>query len=139
VDFSSRFVALQEQVADARSSVQAAGSESRDQLKRRIDQAKAGRNEATSDTQRSAPAPTNKWDQMRANAADKMNEIKARIDKRNQQMNADMGAADADLAEADAEAAIEQAVWAVDNARLAALDAIDARAYANAQAGQATS
>lgn len=130
MDFSSRLAALQERVADARGSVQAAGSESRDQLKRRIEQARVVGERGISETQRPAPAPTSKWDQMRANAADKMNEIKARIDQRGQEMDADLAATDADLAETDADAAIDQAVWAVDNARLAVLDAIDARAYA---------
>jgi hypothetical protein len=39
-------------------------------------------------------------------------------------------ATDADWAEQDAAAAIDYAEWAVDNARLTILDAIDARAYA---------
>jgi hypothetical protein len=76
---------------------------------------------------------------MRSDASDKMKEVKARIDKRTRQIDADMAATDADLAEADADAAIDYAVWTVDNARLAALDAIDARVYANAQAGTAKS
>lgn len=138
MDFSSRLAALQEQVADARSSVQAAGSESRDQLKRRIEQARVVGERPTSETQRAAPASMSKWDQIRANASDKMNEIKARIDQRGQAMDADLAATDADLAEADADAAIEQAAWAVDNARLAVLDAIDARANAE-EAGAAAS
>ena len=40
-------------------------------------------------------------------------------------------ATDADWAEADAADAIDYADWAVDNAQLAMLDAIDARAYAD--------
>jgi hypothetical protein len=51
-----------------------------------------------------------------------------------------MAASDADWAEADAYDAIDYASWAVDNARLAVLDAIDARIYAGeraAAAGQA--
>jgi hypothetical protein len=129
---------LQQQVADAVSSVQEAGRDSRDQLKRRIEQAQADRDQAIPETERSAPAPASKWDKMRADAADKMDEIKARIDKRNQKMGADMSATDADLAEFDAGAAIDLALWTVGNARLAVLDAIDARAYADARAGRAT-
>jgi hypothetical protein len=141
MDFTSRLDGLQQQVADARSSVQAAAGESRDQLKRRIDQAQADRNR-TADAQRSTKAPAesrSKWDQMRSDASDKMKEVKARIDKRNQKIDADMAATDADLAEADADAAIDYAVWTVDNARLAVLDAMDARVNANVRAGTANS
>jgi hypothetical protein len=42
-----------------------------------------------------------------------------------------MATTDADMAEADATAAIDHAAWTIDNARLAVLDVIDARAYAN--------
>jgi hypothetical protein len=41
-----------------------------------------------------------------------------------------MAETDAEIAEADAGDAIDFADWAVENARLAILDAIDARAYA---------
>jgi hypothetical protein len=76
---------------------------------------------------------------MRADAADKMKDVKARTDKRNRQVDADLAATDADFAEADATAAIDYAAWTIDNARLAVLDAIDARAYANMRAGTAAS
>jgi hypothetical protein len=49
------------------------------------------------------------------------------MDKRSLQIDADMAATDADMAEADATAAIDYAAWTIDNARLAVLDAIDAR------------
>jgi hypothetical protein len=45
--------------------------------------------------------------------------------------DANLAASDADWAEDDAAAAIDYAAWTVDNARLAVLDAIDARAYAD--------
>jgi uncharacterized phage infection (PIP) family protein YhgE len=141
MDFTSRLDGLQQQVADTRTTVQAAANESHDQLKRRIDQAQEDRNRAAG-AQRSTKAPAearSKWDQMRSDASDKMKEVKARIDKRSQQIDADMASTEADLAEADADAAIDYAVWTVDNARLAVLDAIDARVYANVQAGTANS
>lgn len=139
MDYSSQLDGLQRQVAGARTAVQAATTESPDQLRQRIDQARVDQNQAA---QRSAEVPAsarNKWDQMRADAADKMKEVKARMDKRNRQVDADMAAADADFAEADATAAIDYAAWTIDNARLAILDAIDARAYANMRAGTAAS
>jgi hypothetical protein len=139
MDFSARLDGLQKQVEDARNSVRAASGESREQLRRRIDQAGVGGERVTSETRRSATASTSKWDQMRADAANKMNGIKARIDKRNQQMDAEMAAADADFAEAAADDAIDQAIWAVDNARLTVLDAIDARTNANVETGKTAS
>jgi len=136
MDFSSRLDGLQQQVADARTGVQVAATESRDQLRQRIDQAQADQNRAAKDAQRSAEAPgSSKWKQIRADAAAKMDDVKARMDKRSLQIDADMAATDADMAEADANAAIDYAAWTIDNTRLAVLDAVDARAYANMRAG----
>jgi predicted nucleic acid-binding Zn-ribbon protein len=136
MDFSSRMEVLQQQVTDASNSVHAATSENVDQLRRRIDQAQAGNQAAKAQpSQARKTRPGSKWDQMRSDAADKMNDVKARIERRNQQIDADMAATDAELAEADANDAIDYAVWTVDNARLAVLDAIDARAYAQTQGG----
>jgi hypothetical protein len=140
MDFTSQLDGLEQRVADARIGVLAAATESRDQLKQRIDQAQVDRNRDTADAQRSTEAPArNKWKQMRADASNKMDEVKARIDKRNRQIDADAAANDADLAEADANDAIDYAAWTIDNARLAILDAIDARASANMRAGRAAS
>jgi hypothetical protein len=130
MDFSSQLDGLQHQVADAKLGVQIAAGESRDQLRRRI--AEADQNRVAKDPQRLAEAPAgSRWKQMKSDAAAKMDEVKARMDKRAREMDAGMAATDADLAEADASAAIEYASYMIDNARLAALDAIDARAYAN--------
>jgi hypothetical protein len=138
MDFSSQLDKLQQQLTEARNGVQAAATESRDQLRQRIDQAQADR--AAKDAQRSSEAPAgSKWQQMRADAAAKKDDVKARMDKRSQQIDADMAATDADMAEADATSAIDYAAWTIDDARLAVLDAIDARTYANMLAGTATS
>lgn len=143
MDFSSRLDGLQQQAADARTGVQAATTESRDQLRQRIDQAQADQNRAAKeDAQRSAEAPASapsKWKQMKADAAAKMSDVKVQMDKRNRQIDADMAATDADFAEEDASAALDYAAWSIDNARLAVLNAIDARAYANVRAGTTAS
>ena len=60
-----------------------------------------------------------------------MSDVKANIDKRTRQMDAKVAADDADWAEADAAEALDFADWAVENAQLAMLDAIHARAYAD--------
>ena len=58
-------------------------------------------------------------------------DIKAKIDKRADQLDAKAAAKDADWAEQDAADAIDYAVWMVYDAQLAVLDALDARIYAD--------
>ena len=53
------------------------------------------------------------------------------MDRRADQLDAKVAAGQAEGAEADAAEAIDFAAWTVDNARLAVLDAIDARVYAD--------
>jgi hypothetical protein len=59
-----------------------------------------------------------------------MDDVKAKIDKRNRQLDAKDAAGDADWAEGEAADALDFADWAVRNAELAVLDAIDAREHA---------
>ena len=70
----------------------------------------------------------------KADASAKMGDVKAKIDRRTDQIDAKMAVQDAADAEADAMVAIEGAGWAVENARLQTLDAIDARAHAEQRA-----
>jgi hypothetical protein len=65
---------------------------------------------------------------MRADAAAKVDDLQAKMDKWADQLDARIAANQADGAEADAADAIAFAAWTVDNARLAVLDA---RAYAD--------
>jgi hypothetical protein len=90
------------------------------------------------DPERAASGPfgRSKWAQTKADAAAKMDELQARMDKRADQLDANMAASGAAWAE-DAAAALDYASWTVDNARLAVLDAIDARAYADELAAKA--
>ena len=57
--------------------------------------------------------------------------LRRQADRRADQRDAKLAAGQADEAEADAADAIEFAAWTVDHARLAVLDAIDARASAD--------
>ena len=71
------------------------------------------------------------WAQMKADAAVKLDDFEARMDRRADRRAARVAARQADGAEADAAGAIEFAAWTVGHARrLAVLDAIDARVYA---------
>jgi glycerol-3-phosphate dehydrogenase len=80
-----------------------------------------------------------KWAKLKADAAAKMDDMKAKADRRADQMDAEAAVAEADWAEADAVDAISYAEWTIDNARLAALDAIDARIQADELAAKASS
>jgi hypothetical protein len=80
---------------------------------------------------RPRPAPAASEAQLKADAAAKLDDFEARMDRRADQLDAELAASQADGAEADAADVIDFAAWTVDNARLAVLDAIDARAYAD--------
>jgi hypothetical protein len=135
MDFSAQLDALQQRVVDTKAAAQAAATESRDKLRQRIDQAQVDVNLAAKDAQQqvgeAAASARSKWAQMKADDAAKMDDLQAKIDQRTDQLDAKAAAHDADWAEDDAAAAIDYAAWTVDNARLAMLDAIDARLYAD--------
>jgi hypothetical protein len=71
---------------------------------------------------------------MKADAAARREDFKAKIEKRAEQRDAKAAAKEADWAELDASDAIDYAVYAVDGAQLAVLNALDARVYADEQA-----
>jgi HD-GYP domain-containing protein (c-di-GMP phosphodiesterase class II) len=141
MDFSAQLDKLQQQAVEAKVSAQAAVSESREQLRQRIDQAKVDADLAAKDTRQQvsevAASARSTWAQMKADAAAKLDEFEARMDRRVDQRDAKVAARQADGAEADAADAIEFAAWTVDHARLAVLDAIDARVYADELTKQA--
>jgi len=140
-NFSTRLDDLQKRVVTARSAVQTAATESDAQLKERIDRAQADLDQsvknARQDVSQAADSARAKWAQLKADAAAKMSDVKANIDKRTRQMDAKAAANDADWAEADAAEALDFADWAVENAQLAILDAIHARAHADKLANTA--
>jgi hypothetical protein len=71
---------------------------------------------------------------MKTDAAGRREDIKAKIDKRADQLDAKAAATDADWAEQDAADALDYAVYVIYDAQLAVLDALDARAYADERA-----
>src|SRR5512132_3109774 len=143
MDFPRRVDELQQRVAGTKEAVQAAATESREQLRQRIGQAQQDAKDAQQRAQQRADQTADrargKWAQMRADAAAKMDDVQAKIDKRTREVDADMAADDAAWAEANAADALDYADWAVDNAQLVMLDAIDARVYADQLAKRATS
>src|SRR5689334_3341206 len=143
MEFSERLDALQQRVAAAKGDVQAAATESREQIGKRIDQAQGDLDRAVKNAQQQAGQAVDRtrtqWAQIRADAAAKIKNVKAKIAKRTRQMDAKLAARDADWADSDAADAISFAEWAVDNAELSILDAIDARTYADERAKAARS
>ena len=61
-------------------------------------------------------------------------DVKAHIDQRNAELNATATEIDAELAEEDAVSALRFADWAIGNARVAVLNALEYRAEADARA-----
>jgi len=87
--------------------------------------------DARQDAGAAADDARSKWAQLKADTAAKLDDFDAGMDRRADQLDAKLAASQADGAEADAADAIDFAAWTVDNARLAVLDAIDARVYAD--------
>ena len=143
MDFSPQFDDLQKRVGEAKAAAHTAATESRDQLKQRIDQAQDDLDQAVEETKQQgtqvADEAGRKWAQMKADAAARRDDVKAKIDHRTRELDAKAAASEAGWAEAEAADALDFAAWTVSNARLAVLDAIDARAYAHERAERTAS
>src|SRR5262245_63289674 len=122
-------------VKQLKTSVVAASKENHEQLKQRIDTAQAETDRALAEAKQQASAAADKaktsWEQSRADARTRLDELKAKAQHRKDQVNADFSESDALWAEADAYAAIDYADWAVENAAAAIADRPDARIPAN--------
>jgi hypothetical protein len=142
MDYSAKLDALQQTAAKARADARAAATETREKLKARIDQAESDVNHGVTVAKQRVGESTeraqSKWAQMKADASAKRAETKAKMDKRSDKLDAKVAATDADWAETEALDAIDFATWTTENARLAVLDAIYARAYADERAKIAT-
>jgi hypothetical protein len=130
--------ALQEQVTHLKISADEAREESSAQVRTRIEQAKAdaaAHQEPTRDKAGQAAGRAHgQWQSMKADAAAKMQGLQDRMDRKSDEMDAKMAEDDAEGAEEDALDALGYARWAVEQAELAVLDAIDARAWADERA-----
>ena len=135
MDMSHHFENLGKNVDTSIAAIRAAGEEDQQALRQRIDKAQVDASLALKDTEqkagKAAQDASNKWAQMQADASSKMAEVKAKIDQRGTEIDAAMAKKDAEMAEADATYAINYAGWAIDNARLWTLSALDARARAD--------
>ena len=130
--------ALQEQVTHLKISAYEAREESSAQVRARIEQAKA---DAAADQEpardkagQAGGRGHGQWRSMKADAAAKMQGLQGRMDRKRDELDANMAEDDADAAGEDAADALGYARWAVGQAELAVLDAIDARAWAEERA-----
>jgi hypothetical protein len=86
MDFSAQLDELQRRAAEAKTSAQAAVSESRDQLRQRIDQAKVDVDLAAKDARQqvgeAAASARSTWAQLKADAAAKLDDFEAKLDRR---------------------------------------------------------
>jgi hypothetical protein len=134
MDFNRKLETLKEHATEAQKSAAAAAKESRDKMRTRITQARVDADLAAKDVKQKggekATESRNKWAQLKTDTSAKMADIHDRLEQRDAKMDAKMANKDAEWAEADAADAISYATWAADNARLAVLDALDARLHA---------
>ena len=143
MDFHAELDKLQERAAKAATAAREALAEDQLQRQQRIERAQVDLDLAAKDARQKVEETSDKaerkWSQMRSDAAAKVGDVKARAHHRAAQLDAKVAENDAEWAEIDALDALDYADWAVDNAALAVLDAIDARARANDLSGAAES
>ena len=130
--------ALQKQVTHLKDAADQAREETSAQVRARIEQAKADaaadQEPARDEAGRAAGRGHGQWQSMKADAAAKMQDLHGRMGRQRDQLDANMAEDDADAAGEDAVDALGYARWAVGQAELAVLDAIDARAWADERA-----
>lgn len=130
--------AVQEQAAELRTTVDQAREESSEQVRSRIEQLRADsaaqRGSARDKARQTADQAQSQWQSMRADAAAKMQDMHDRIDRKRDEMDVTKAEHHAEHAETDAEEALDFAWWAVGEAQLSVLDALDARAWADERA-----
>lgn len=130
--------AVQEQAAELRVTTEQAREETRDEVSARIEQVRADlaaqRQSARDKAGHAASRAQGQWESMRADVAAKMQDLHARITRMRDEQDVKKAGHRAELAEADAEEALDFARWAVSEAQLYVLDAIDARAWADERA-----
>jgi hypothetical protein len=130
--------ALQQQVTHLKDAVDQAREETSAQVRARIVQAKADAAAHQEPTRaqagQAAGRAQSQWQSMRADAAAKMRGLQDRMGRQRDELDATMAEDDAGAAEEDALDALGYAKWAVEQAELAVLDAIDARAWADERA-----
>jgi hypothetical protein len=140
MSISEQVDALQQKTAALKSSADQALHETDAQIKARINQTKANIAASQDVVKAKASQATDKaqsqWQALIADAAVKRQGLRDRIDHQRDTRDIKKAEQQAEDAEDDAADALDYALWVVDQAQLAVLDAIDARAWADARAAQ---
>ena len=143
MSISEQVDALQKRAADLKSSADQARQETNEQIKARIDHAKAdmaARQSAVKQKSgQAAGRAQSQWQSLKADADAKIKDLQDRIGRKREERDVKKAEKEAESAEQDADDALDYAAWAVDQAQLAVLDAIDARAWADARAAASPS
>jgi len=138
MDFDKELDDLRVKLADVQASVRAAANETHEQIQERIGEAQVKLDKeakaAKAQADQAGDQAQDQWQKVKADAAARIAKTKRGIDHRGDQFDADNAASEAAWAESDAEASIDFAAYAVESARVAILDAIDAEANARQKA-----
>jgi len=130
--------AVQEQATELRATLDQARGETSEQVRARIEQFRddiaAQRSAARDEARQAIGQAQGQWQSMRADAAARMQDMHDRIDRKRDEMDVKKAERHAEHAETDAEETLDFAWWAVGEAKLSVLDALDARAWADERA-----
>ena len=132
--------ALQRQVTELKESVEQARQESSEKITARVEQVKEALNrqsDSASNAGQAADQPPSQWQAMKAEAAAKTRDLHDHLERKRGEVRADVADDDAITAEGAAMDTLDFAAWAVRQAELGVLGAIDARARADERAAAA--
>ena len=143
MSISEQVDALQQRTAALKSSADQARHETAEQIKARIDQTKAhiaaSEDAVKGQAGQAAEHAQSQWKSLKADAAARNQALRDRIDRQRDEHDVKKAEQQAEDAEDDAADALDYALWVVDQAQLAVLDAIDARSWADARAAASPS
>ena len=131
---SERLAELSAHAKKAEDTVAAAQKETHDKIVLRWEQARADATATTEIVNEQIESvgdrATTDWNARKAKVAADMNALKAKVVRKKRELDARRAENEADRLEWDASVAIDYAIAAVDQARLAVLDAVDSRIHA---------
>jgi hypothetical protein len=138
MNVSDQVDTLQKRAADLKSSFDQARQETNEQVKARVDQTRADiaahDSAAKEKAGQAAGRAQSQWKSMQADAAAKRQDLQDRMARKRDQHDVKVAEEEAEAAEEDAADALDYATWVVEQAKLAVLDAVDARTWADARA-----
>ena len=131
---SERLADLSAHAKKAEDTVAAAQKETHDKIMSRWEQARADATATTEIVNEQIESVGDRaakdWNARKAKIAADMDALKAKVVRKKRELDARLAAKEADRLESDASVAIDYAIAAVDQARLAVLDAVDGRIHA---------